>query len=77
MSRTCEITGAGASVGYNISHSKRSTKRKVLPNLQSKRLVNPATGKVIRVKLSTSALKTLAKWQKAGRVYDLKKLTQN
>lgn len=77
MSRTCEITGAGASIGYNISHSKRATKRKVLPNLQSKRLVNPATGKVMRVKLSTSALKTLAKWQKAGRVYDLKKLLQN
>ncbi|MDP2586575.1 MAG: 50S ribosomal protein L28 [Candidatus Komeilibacteria bacterium] len=77
MSRVCQITGAGATIGYNISHSKRATKRKVLPNLQSKRLVNPASGKTVRVKLSASALKTLAKWQKAGHVYDLKKLLQN
>jgi len=77
MSRQCQITSVKRTIGNNVSHSKRRTKKSVYPNLQSKRLVNPATGRTIRVKLSTSALKTLAKWQKAGKVYDLNKLIKS
>jgi ribosomal protein L28 len=45
--------------------------------LQSKRLLNPATGRMMRLTVSTSALKTLAKWQRAGKKYDLSKLIKN
>jgi len=44
------------------------------PNLQTKRLLNPATGKMVKVKISARGLKTLAKWRKEGKKYDLRKL---
>jgi len=36
--------------------------------------MNPATGQMMRIKLSTSALRTLKKWQAEGKKYDLRKL---
>ncbi len=74
MPKRCQITGKGTGTGIKKSHSQIKTKRTVKPNLQTKKLVNPATGKVMKVTLSASALKTLAKWQASGKVYDLKKL---
>ena len=74
MPKMCQMTGKKTGTGYNVSHSKRHTKRTVKPNLQTKRLVNPKTGKIMRVCLSTTALKTLAKWRAAGKVYDLREL---
>lgn len=76
MSRICQITGKRALAGNNVSHSKRRTRRTQKPNLQEKRLLNPATGKTETVILSTSALRTLKKWTAAGKVYDLRKLIQ-
>lgn len=61
-------------VGHNVSHSNRKTKRTFLPNLQSKRLINPATGKIMRVLITTSGMRTLAKWQADGKKYDLQEL---
>jgi large subunit ribosomal protein L28 len=74
MAKRCQLTGKKTRTGNNVSHSKRSTKRTFAPNLQEKKLVNPATGRVMKVKISTSALRTLKKWQAEGRQYDLKKL---
>ncbi len=77
MAKKCAITGKKALSGHNVSHSNRKTKRKFAVNLQSKRLLNPATGRYIRIKLSNQALKTLAKWREQGKVYDLRKLIAN
>ena len=74
MSRKCEITGKQARSGNNVSHSKVKTKRVFRPNLQTKKLLNPATGLYIKVTLSTKMLKTLAKWDSDNKIYDLKKL---
>lgn len=74
MSKICIVTKRKSVVGYNVSHSKRRTKRRVYPNLQSHRLLNPATGKHISVTVSAAGLRTLAKWDKAGRIYDLRKM---
>ena len=74
MSRKCEITGKKPQSGNNVSHSKRRTKRVFQPNLQTKKLLNPATGLMMKVTLSTKALKTLAKWDAEGKKYDLNKL---
>ena len=76
-SRKCQITGKKPKSGNNVSHSKLATKRSFKPNLQEKKLVNPATGRVMKVRLSTSALKTLNKWQAQGKKYDLKELIKN
>jgi len=77
MAKQCQITGKKAKSGQNVSHSKRATKRTFSPNLQEKKLLNPATGKVMKVKLSANALKTLNKWQAQGKQYDLKELIKN
>tara|TARA_B110000438_G_C15550760_1_gene536812 strand:- start:331 stop:564 length:234 start_codon:yes stop_codon:yes gene_type:complete len=61
MSRVCEITGKKVMVGNNVSHSKRRTKRKFYPNLQTKKFFIPEEGKWITLKLSTSAIRTINK----------------
>ncbi len=77
MSRTCKITGKGTIAGHNVSHSQTKTKRTFRANIQNKRLMNPATGTMMRVKLSTAGLRTLKKWQSEGKKYDLRKLTKD
>lgn len=77
MSRTCEITGKGTTTGNNVSHSQRKTRRTFKINLQKRSLINPATGEKMSVRLSTSALRTLKKWQSEGKQYDLRALIQN
>lgn len=77
MSRTCEITGKGTATGNNVSHSQRKTRRTFKVNLQKRTLVNPATGEKMAIRLSTSALRTLKKWQREGKKYDLRQLVKN
>ena len=55
MSRTCDLTGRGTKTGNKISHSKRHTRRTFKVNVQTKRLGG------IKLKLSTKAIRTLAK----------------
>jgi len=55
--KTCEVSGKGKQFGNNVSFSQRHTKKVWEPNLQKKTLV--IDGKKIRVKISTSALRTL------------------
>jgi len=44
----------------------KATRRTFRPNIFKKRIFNPLTGKVERVKLSASALRTLKKWVREG-----------
>lgn len=74
MPRVCQITGKKPRSGHNVSHSNRKTKRVFKPNLQTKKLLNPATGKYMKVTLSAKALKTLTKWDAANKQYDLREL---
>src|SRR3546814_15606378 len=37
MARVCQVTGKGPMVGNNVSHANNKTKRRFLPNLQSRR----------------------------------------
>lgn len=61
MSRVCALTGKKTSVGNNVSHSVRRTKRKFYPNLFWKNIKDPETGMVFRMRLSAKAIKTLKK----------------
>tara|TARA_B100001250_G_C19741886_1_gene763454 strand:- start:485 stop:724 length:240 start_codon:yes stop_codon:yes gene_type:complete len=61
MSRKCKITGKKPLVGNNVSHSNNKTKRRQLPNLQSKSIFVPELNKSVKIKISTSALKTIDK----------------
>ena len=55
MSRTCDLTGRGTKTGNKISHSKRHPRRTFKVNVQTKRLGG------LKLKLSTKAMRTLAK----------------
>lgn len=54
-----EFDKKGKQHGHNVSFSQRHTKKVWKPNLQTKTLV--VDGKKVKVKLSTSAIRTLKK----------------
>lgn len=61
MSRKCDITGKRPLTGNNVSHAHNKTRKRQLPNLQTKRIFVPELGKSIRIKVSTSALRSIDK----------------
>lgn len=61
MSQICQLTGTKPLVGNNVSHSKRRTKRRFNPNLQTKRIYVKEVNKWIKVKLTTRALRNMEK----------------
>ena len=67
MSRVCAMTGKKGSSGNRRSHSMRATRRVFKANIQKKRVFDPRTGMFVRMKVSTSYLRTLAKRLQAGR----------
>ena len=71
MSKQCIVTGKKTTFGNNVSHSKRRTRKKILANLQKKKLLNPATGRKVTVIISNRGLRTLKKWDREGKVYNL------
>ena len=59
MARRCELTGKGVLTGNNVSHAHNKTRRRYLPNLQITSLLSESLGESIRLKLCTSALRTV------------------
>ncbi len=59
--KKCILTGKKPLVGHNISHSNRKTLMRQEPNLQFKRIWNAKRGTWLRLRLSTSAIRTLDK----------------
>lgn len=59
MSRRCAVTGKGVQTGNNVSHANNKTRRRYLPNLQEASLVSDAIGGVVRLRLSTHALRSI------------------
>jgi large subunit ribosomal protein L28 len=61
MSRVCQITGKKVMVGNNVSHSKRRTKRKFLPNLFKKKFYLPEEDRWISLTVSANGIRTINK----------------
>tara|TARA_Y100001970_G_C13719242_1_gene595794 strand:+ start:150 stop:500 length:351 start_codon:yes stop_codon:yes gene_type:complete len=61
MSKTCQLTGKTYLSGNNVSHAKNRTKRRFMPNLQSIAFVSEKLGKTLRLKVATSAIRTVEK----------------
>ena len=59
MSRVCELTGKGPMVGNNVSHAKNTTRRRFLPNLTETARMAESLGRSFRLKVSSSALRTV------------------
>ena len=62
MSRICKLTGKRPRVANNVSKANNKTKRKQYPNLQNKKVFIPETGKFIKLKISTKAIKIIDKF---------------
>ncbi len=61
MSRVCQITGKRPMSGYNVSHSKRHTKRRFLPNLHWHRFWLPTEKRFVRLLVSSKGLRIIDK----------------
>ena len=61
MAKVCQITGKKASVGNNVSHSKRRTKRKFEVNLHKKKFYWVEQDMWIELLVSAKALRTINK----------------
>jgi large subunit ribosomal protein L28 len=55
MARRCELTGKAVLTGNNVSHAKRRTKRRFLPNLCNVTLESEALKKRVRMTVSAHA----------------------
>jgi large subunit ribosomal protein L28 len=61
MARVCQVTGKKPMGGHKVSHSNVKTKRRFLPNLQTKRFYLVEEDKWITLKVSTEAIRTINK----------------
>lgn len=61
MARRCQVTGVGPKSGNSISHAHNKTKRRFLPNLQKKKIWVKELNRFVTLKLTTRALRTIAK----------------
>jgi large subunit ribosomal protein L28 len=61
MSRKCQLTGVGPMSGNNVSHAHNRSRRRFLPNLQKKRIWVQELNRFVTLKLSTKAIKSIAK----------------
>lgn len=55
------VSSAKPQFGNNRSHSMKATRRKFNANMQSKRIFVPELGKTVKVRVSTSELRTIDK----------------
>ncbi|NKB56053.1 MAG: 50S ribosomal protein L28 [Alphaproteobacteria bacterium] len=61
MARRCDITGKGVQSGNNVSHAHNKTRRRFLPNIQHTSLMSDALGEMVRMRVSTRAIRTVEK----------------
>jgi large subunit ribosomal protein L28 len=74
MARVCQITGKHPVSGNSVSHSNIKTKRRFLPNLQTKRFFLAEEDKLVTLKVSSEGLRTI---NKNGLYNVIKKLRAN
>ena len=61
MARVCQVTGKRPIVGHKVSHSNIKTKRRFLPNLQTKRFYFVEEDRWVVLKVSSEAIRTINK----------------
>ncbi len=61
MSRVCEVTGKRPMAGNNVSHANNKTKRRFIPNLQSRRFWIESESRWVRLRVSKKGLRIIDK----------------
>ena len=59
MARVRPLTGKRPNVANKVSHSNIKTKKRQLPNLQTKRIWSESLNRFVKIRVSTRALRTL------------------
>lgn len=59
MAKRCDLLGTGPLVGNNVSHSKRRTRTRFMPNLQNVSLMSDALGRSIKLKITAATLRSV------------------
>jgi large subunit ribosomal protein L28 len=59
MARRCELSGKAVLTGNNVSHAKRRTRRRFLPNLCNVTLQSDLLKKRVRMTVSAHALRSI------------------
>lgn len=62
MAHACDITGKGKQFGNSVPFSQKKTRKVWKPNLQPLTVV--VGGQKVRLKVATSTLRTLKKWDR-------------
>ena len=61
MANFCDKCGKGPAVGNNRSHSNRATRRRFMPNLTKKKVLDMKTGKMETMQVCMKCLKSSVK----------------
>ena len=61
MAKRCQLTGKGVMYGNNVSHANNRTRRRFLPNLQSASMQSDILDRKVKLRVSTSAMRTVEK----------------
>ena len=61
MSKVCQVTGKRPQSGNNVSHANNKTRRRFLPNLQSKRFWVESEKRYVRLRVSHKGLRIIDK----------------
>lgn len=61
MARVCDITGKKPQLGNHVSHANNKTRRRFLPNLQSRRFWVESENRWVRMRVSQQGLRTIDK----------------
>ena len=61
MARVCKVTRKRPMSGNNVSHANNKTKRRFLPNLQTRRFWVESENRWVRLRVSNAALRTIDK----------------
>ncbi len=61
MSKVCQVTGKRPQSGNNVSHAHNKTRRRFLPNLQSKRFWVESEKRFVRLRISIKGLRIIDK----------------
>jgi len=61
MSRVCQVTGKRPQSGNNVSHANNRTRRRFLPNLQSKRFWLESEQRWVRLRISHKGMRIIDK----------------
>ncbi|HLU14431.1 MAG TPA: 50S ribosomal protein L28 [Burkholderiaceae bacterium] len=61
MARVCQVTGKRPITGNNVSHANNKTRRRFIPNLQTRRFWVESENRWVRLRVSAKALRTIDK----------------